>query len=398
MPSSRSLSRRRFLAALPAAGAVGVAGCTAQSGDDEAARAAGENADWPTDAHDAANTGYNPEASGPRDGAAIRWQVPASATAPPVVADGRVYLATSEQFLCLSADDGGELWQFRDGDFWGPPTVVDDLVYVPDAGRTLRALDAETGEPEWTADLDGGVTVAPTPGHEAEELYLGDREGTVYRIDAASGEIDWQSELFGEIQAPVAYSGTGPTLHVATFGGEVYELSQHDGDGVWRQKLPGIITTAPAVVGGTIYVGASGRLFALDDNRAGGIRWRSEDRTVAHRHLTVADGTVFSSGLAAVDAESGETQWEADGDFYCSPTVAGDTVYIGDEQGVVHAYDVGGGTRLGPLQFGEKRWSLHLGEGQRVREGLVVADDMAFAVTLPPSNEYEPTLFALEPA
>lgn len=398
--SSTPLSRRRFLAALGAGGTVGVAGCTDQPSDD-APQAASDETDWPTLAHDGSNTGYNPNATGPRDGAQVRWQVEASAYGPPVVADGRVLLAANDELLCFAADDGSERWKFTDGAFGSPPMVVGDTVFAPDVSGTLLALDAESGAERWRTNLARSAPTTPTPGLDNEELYLGDSGGNVYSIDTATGEIDWQNEVFGEIQAPPAFGGTGPSLHVATYGGEVYELSTHDGDGAWRQKLPGLITAAPAVVEETIYVGAGSRLFALDESRAGGIRWTSEGRVVSYNHLAVADGVVFgadSTGLVAADTDSGKTRWRADGDFYCSPAVAGDTLYVGDEHGSVHAYDVGGGTRLGPLQFDEKRWSLHLGEGQRVREGIVVADGLAFAVTLPPSNEYEPTLFALEPA
>ncbi|WP_227374513.1 hypothetical protein [Haladaptatus halobius] len=65
--------RRRFLAALGTAAIAATAGCNSTSAsDDEAADAAGDRIDWPTLGHDGANTGYNPEARGPRSDATVK--------------------------------------------------------------------------------------------------------------------------------------------------------------------------------------------------------------------------------------------------------------------------------------------------------------------------------------
>lgn len=75
MPSKipHETPRREFLAGLGTAAISATAGCNSTSAsNDEAADVAGGRTDWPTLGHDGTNTGYNPNARGPRSGAKVK--------------------------------------------------------------------------------------------------------------------------------------------------------------------------------------------------------------------------------------------------------------------------------------------------------------------------------------
>ncbi|WP_170977272.1 outer membrane protein assembly factor BamB family protein [Halorussus salinisoli] len=398
-------SRRRFLAAAASAGTATLAGCTGDRDHDDAADAAGDATDWPTLGHDAANTGYNPNGRGPESGVRERWQTDlSSATAPPVVADGRVYVASGDDLHCFAADDGGEVWThpLREDAamvLWSAPTVRDGKAYVS-AGHDegLRVLDAKTGEELREFATRGEVSGAPRFDRDGRWAFVATREGWVHCFDLEAGSENWRTEVFGHVVAPVAVPKHGSLLYVATEAGEVYALSKSDGEGSWRQKVPGTIQVAPAVVGRDVYVAPfGGQVHALSAEDAGAIAWSSEERASTEHHLTVADGRIFGTdgdGVLAIDTESGTTDWRVSMPDHanCAPAVAGDTVYVGDESGHVHAVKTGGATGVGGLRFGARRWKTDL--GGRVREGVTVADGRLYAYTAPPE---EPTrLHALE--
>jgi outer membrane protein assembly factor BamB len=97
----------------------------------------------------------------------------------PAVWEGRVYFSSDDGYLyCLQSDTGKLLWKFRGGpsdrkilgnerliSMWparGAPVVADGKVYFaasiwPFMGIFIHALDARTGEVEWTNDGDGSM-------------------------------------------------------------------------------------------------------------------------------------------------------------------------------------------------------------------------------------------------
>lgn len=397
--SHDSLDRRQYLATIGSVGAVALAGCTTGGDYDEAADSAGKTTDWPTLAHDGANTGYNPESRGPESSVKERWKTPVSSpTAPPAVADGRVYVPAGDTLDCFAADSGESLWSYdfdkegRGMSVWSAPTVRDGLVYISGGNRdALLVLDAKTGEEVRAFETEGEVSAAPRFDHDGRFIYAVTRDGWVHCFDLNDNDEEWRTELFGHIAAPPAVSETSPLLYVATEGGEVFALSKFDGEGSWRQKLPGMVNTAPAVVSRRLYVlPFGGKLHCLNTGRVGKIEWTSDDHVFTDHHLAVADGRVFASGadgVVAIDRESGKTDWTVStkDNVNCAPAVAGDTLYVGDEGGRLHAIKTGGGVGFGGIDVSARRWKLDL--GVRVREGIAVSGGRVYAYTKPPKGE-----------
>lgn len=119
-----------------------------------------------------------------------------SSTAP---TDGATVYASSgkDDLYALDATTRAVRWTVPiDHKVPGAPTVVDFesgqrgpaagwTVYVGSGSGIVRALDAETGEAQWSVDLPGGVSARPTVADGT--VYVGSWNTYVYALDAATG-------------------------------------------------------------------------------------------------------------------------------------------------------------------------------------------------------------------
>ena len=162
------------------------------------------------------------------------------------------------------------------------PAVVDGTVYVPEAGGTLRALDAATGATRWSRAVSTytgitGDSTRSTPAVVGGNLYFGNRVSStkgaqVVSVSAADGALRWATVV------------------------DPSSLAK--------------ITAAPTVVGGVVYLGISsndersgnccgwrGSVVALDAV-TGAVRWRTMTVPTGY-----TGGAVWSSAPAVDTAE-----------------------------------------------------------------------------------------------
>ncbi|MEY7849313.1 PQQ-binding-like beta-propeller repeat protein [Natrarchaeobius sp. A-rgal3] len=150
----------------------------------------------------------------------------------------------------------------------------------------LWALETGTGETRWSADLselslrtspavdDGvvylaGSTVEACPGL-AEDCEA-ESSGTLYAIDAESGEGRWEADLAADTRSSPAvadgtvYVGNGTAMSAIGGDGEPrfeVDFREHESDDDEVRYL----NSSPAVADGRVYVGTSdGRLYAIGD-------------------------------------------------------------------------------------------------------------------------------------
>lgn len=356
-------------------------------------------------AYDRGFSAYNPDAAAPRDGVSERWSTELAGlgpTARPVVADARVLVPTSAALVALDLDSGEELWRHGEEQPWATaPVVHDGTAFVGFADRSdVVALDVATGEEQWRVETRGPIEASPTFDHGRDYLYVGDDTGGVYQVDHSAGEVTLRGEVFG----PVTALAHGRTLLVGTESGEVYDLFPHHGEftGLWRRKVGGWVT-ALVERDGAIFVGTfGGPAYRLRDGAdVGTSRWEVERGAI---HLAATSRDVVGSdggGLRTFDGRTGDVEWRRDGHYDADPAIAGDTVYVGggevgeDGDGFVAAHALSGGTGVGPLRVGGKRWQFDVESA--VMEGVAVADGAVFAVTQ--SLKDSPSrMYALDPA
>lgn len=149
----------------------------------------------------------------------VRWQIdlPEEIVGSPTIVDGTIYIAArgtgfngtpgTGHVYALDAGTGAERWSVASPAWTNPPsmangiqplelmvlTVDDAHVYLNgdgEAGDTVTALAADSGEIAWTHRFDAAAGAAPVV--SGDTLYLTRPDGGVYGLDAATGEQRWR--------------------------------------------------------------------------------------------------------------------------------------------------------------------------------------------------------------
>lgn len=147
----------------------------------------------------------------------------------PVVADNKIYIAgggdlwwgkTEAWLKCIDATKQGDIT--TNGLIWSYPlqkhvlstaAVYQGMVFIADCGRTFHCLDANTGKPLWTHELEGEVWASPMV--VDNKVYLGTRSGAFY-VFAAVREKQVLNTI--HFDAPISATATpaNSVLFVAT--------------------------------------------------------------------------------------------------------------------------------------------------------------------------------------
>ncbi len=166
-----------------------------------------------------------------------RREGPSNIYGMPVFHHGRLYLAgggdiwwgKNEAWLkCIDPSKTGDitadalLWSYPlQRHVLGTPALQDGLVYIADAGRMMHCVDAETGRPCWTQEIEGEVWASPMVADG--KVYLGTRSGQ-YWIFAAGRE----KKILGtfELGAPISATTTvaNGVIYIATMN-HLYAVS-----------------------------------------------------------------------------------------------------------------------------------------------------------------------------
>ena len=194
-------------------------------------------------------------------------------------------------------------------------------------------------------------------------VYAGSNDGKVYALQASNGAILWSGSTGASIPfSPAVDSGR---VFVGSDDTNVYAFPASCStpcSPLWVTPTLGRITSAPAVAGGVVYVGAGrgtdGDLWALDA-ATGAVLWKAEVSS-APIGVAVANGVVFAGagGLYAFPADCQTTPcpplWIGSNGGSSQPAVADDTVYvdIGHVNNGFNAYPVACSDPCAPLWIG----------------------------------------------
>jgi outer membrane protein assembly factor BamB len=287
------------------------------------------------------------------------------------------------------------------GSIFSSPAISNGVAYVGSDDHKLYAFDAsgntdcsgtpKTCSPLWTATT--GDRVLSSPAVSNGVVYVGSQDGLLYAFDAAgntncSGTPKtclplWTATTGGGVESsPVVVNG------VVYVGSLDFNLYAFDANGntncsgtpktcspLWIGPTGGDVASSPAVSNGVVYVGSDdGKLYAFD--AAGktncvtttittcGPLWTATTGANIFSSPTVANGVVYvgsaDTNLYAFDA-NGNTNcsgtpktcrplWTGitgdgpitPGGVLSSPAVANGTVFVGDANGYLMAYDAAG--------------------------------------------------------
>ena len=386
----RQTSRRRLLAAVAAATAV--AGCLGDATRDLSA-GTDTGTDWPRPRYDARRRAYAPDAAAPRTAPERRWRVTdAPAVAPPVVADGAVYLATTAGLIAYDAADGRRRWTFTAGEHVPDtaPTVHDGLVFVT-AGSANRAfaLDTDDGAVVWETPRDAWVSAPPHLAVGAfvprPTLFVGTARGRLLRVDPATGAVTATTDQFGAVST-VTTDRSAVGVYVGTHGGSLYRLGQPfvevDGRAFresWRRTLDSRVTGVVPSANCLAVATRGGPVRCLDHGSGATAATFPTAVPTTTPALTPAGYVAAGRERAAlVRSHDTEAVWSLDGDHRAAaPVAAGDTVYLARES-TVEAVALDATDPLGRATD-RRRWRRSVPGGPVV--GLAVADGAVFVAS-----------------
>ena len=161
-----------------------------------------------------------------------------------------------------------------------------DAVGVGDKAGTYRALDRETGEILWERPLtEGGLQggVMASAAVAGGTVYVASNErsqdAVLAAIDADTGEEVWRADLGAHVTGPLTWAND--VIYVSDDSGRVAAYAAADGERLWAYSVASPAAGGIAVVDGTIYAGwgwwlagapddADGGLIAFDLGRGGG--------------------------------------------------------------------------------------------------------------------------------
>jgi polyvinyl alcohol dehydrogenase (cytochrome) len=182
----------------------------------------------------------------------------------------------------FTADDAWTLAQPSglDADVGAMPNLfpVDgkDAVGVGDKAGTYRALDRETGEILWEAPLtqggtQGGVMASAAVADGTVYVTSNDasRDADMAALDADTGEEVWRAQLGAHVTGPVTWANG--VLYVSDDSGRIAAYDAADGSRLWSYDVPFPAAGGIAVVDGVVYAGWGWWLANPPPNPDGGV-------------------------------------------------------------------------------------------------------------------------------
>jgi eukaryotic-like serine/threonine-protein kinase len=309
----------------------------------------------------------------------VRWRfhVNASLISSPAVADGMVYVGSSDgKIYAIKRSDGTSVWHFQtQGPVSSSPAVWNGIVYGASVDGYVYALDAPTGQLKWRFKTEGerrftapGIHgIIPktemmpdpydlfisSPTIDNGTLYIGSGDHNVYAIDAATGSLRWKFATGDVVHASPAVSEG--VVYIGSWDRYLYALDAATGAVRWKfltgddqviHNQIGIVSSA-AIADGVVYFGGrDSKLYALDA-RDGSLRWKHDE----HGSWVIASPAIYDGAVYfttsderiffALDAKTGGERFRAKyGAFaYSSPSIAGGVAYYGTFDGVLYGID-----------------------------------------------------------
>ena len=215
-------------------------------------------------------------------------------TAPPVAADGKVFVMDGEAHVsALDAGNGGRLWRVDLAErtkrdrvaFGGGLAYAGGKLFVTSGYRFIAAIDAASGKLLWRTNVDSPIHGAPMV-MEGRVLAINvDDEMAAYNID--TGAQEWTYQALTEparILAASSPAAAGDTAIAGFASGELIAIRASNGAEGWTATLSRTSRTnalseirdiagRPVVYQGSVYAGSHSGVFASIDLRTGSPLW-----------------------------------------------------------------------------------------------------------------------------
>lgn len=327
---------------------------------------------WPSFLGGPTHSGFIPEAAPPIKGN-VKWSIVTGEklSAEPVIANGTVFLATTDKrLLALDPEDGSVKWEYTaTGPIDSTPSIAAGKVYFGLRDRRMIVLNEQDGSKAWEFQTEGYIFNPSTIDNGI--LYFGSGDNNLYALDAATGEKLWTFNSGNSIAG--AASVSNGRVAVSSWDGAMYLIDARTGEKQLRYVLPAISSGSLIVSGDTVYAGSSrGRtntLYAIDMRV-------SEFRTERWVRRFLIQMSVW--GLADYPAIKG-TIWAV---RLPEPTtwlsIADGKLYGLSQRGTLFTWDAATGSELSKVKLSDRADSLPLVVGNTVYAATWYGELFAF--------------------
>lgn len=147
--------------------------------------------DWPMFRHDPAHSGYSSSAAPMTNQTLWSFKTDAIVDSSPVVADGVVYIGSTDfNLYSLNATNGVKIWSFPTGSYpsylISSPAVAGGVVFIGSRDGSVYALNAATGDKIWSYQTGGDVDSSPAVAGGV--VYVGSNDGNVYAFGVSHSQ------------------------------------------------------------------------------------------------------------------------------------------------------------------------------------------------------------------
>jgi outer membrane protein assembly factor BamB len=324
----------------------------------------------------------------------------------PTVVGNRIYLATADHdtqeqlVICYDRATGRQVWEtvvhrgkletkgHRNSSQASSSVAWDGqrlyINFINDQAMHTTALDA-AGKILWQRRVDDfvmhqGFGSSPVP-HGSLVLVTADHRGggIVAGLDARTGNVVWQQERpkIANYASPAVIKAAGKTQVVVAGCNLVSSYDPATGKKLWEIEGSTEETVVTAVTDGSrIFVGGGypkNHTVAIEADGSGRIAWQNGNRQYVPSML-VRDGhlyAVLDAGQAVcMKSDTGEELWreKIDRDFYGSPVMVGNRIYITNMGGVTSVFEATpqGGKLLAQNRLGDESFSTPSICGDRI--------------------------------
>lgn len=273
----------------------------------------------------------------------------------PAVGEQHVIAASRDGVLLSVARENGKVLWKKDTKLpiTAGPASAYGLVVVATAKGEVVAFSEADGSQKWTASVGAAVMAAPALGTDTVVVLAAD--GMIHALSADKGESRW---TYNTTVPPLSLHANAPPLvaeknvFVGTSGGKLVLLDLASGVAGAEVRIAtnngrSELERMNDIVGGLLLdgtvlysVGYQSQLTATDVE-SGRRRWQFDTSSVSD--LAAGLGNVYVSdttgNVLAVDHNSGKVVWKQPDYQYrtlTNPTVVGNVLAVGDDDGYIH--------------------------------------------------------------
>jgi eukaryotic-like serine/threonine-protein kinase len=267
----------------------------------------------------------------------------------PAIANSNAYVGSTDgSVYAVDLETGAQKWKFAtQARVTSSPAVANGIVYFGSYDGNFYAVNEADGKLKWKFQTEGERRFA------AKHIH-----GSLPAAETMPDPFDFY------LSSPVIWSGN---IYFGSGDENIYALDANSGTLKWKFKTGDVVHASPAISEGLLFVGSWDTFFYALDAATGAEKWRfktGEDHNVHNQEgiqssAAIADGIVYfgcrDSNLYALDAHTGEKRWAFfnKGSWVIgSPAVRDGKVYFSTaDTALVHALDAKSGAEFFSLKF-----------------------------------------------